>query len=218
VVLRGVAMVDDAWSANLRLGAAARKGKTYPVEILTPDEVRMLAAECSTTSSYGIRDRALIVLLYRTGVRISEALALCPKDINFEIGSVVVLHGKGNRMRTVGIDPGANPHIEAWLDRRDALDVPTGAPVFCSMKGKPMSAARVSQLLHELAHRAGIEKRVHPHGFRHTHAYELMMEGIPMPIIQRQLGHVSLATTDRYLSHIAPKQVIETMGKREWSP
>ena len=168
----GVAMADDARSANLRLGAAARKGKTYPVEVLTPDEVRMLAAECSTTSSYGIRDRALIVMLYRTGLRISEALALRPKDINFEIGSVTVLHGKGNRMRTVGIDPGANPHIEAWLERRDTLNVPTGAPLFCTMKGTPMSAARVSQLFHELAHRAGIEKRVHPHGFRHTHAYE----------------------------------------------
>ena len=60
--------------------------------------------------------------------------------------------------------------------------------------------------------------RVHPHGFRHAHAYELMLEGIPMPIIQQQLGHVSLATTDKYLSHIASKQVIETMGQREWSP
>ena len=211
-------MVDAARAEHLLRRGSARKGKTYPVEILTPDEVRMLAAECSTTSSYGIRDRALIVMLYRTGLRISEALALRPKDINFEIGSVTVLHGKGNRMRTVGIDPGANPHIEAWLERRDTLNVPTGAPLFCTMKGTPMSAARVSQLFHELAHRAGIEKRVHPHGFRHTHAYELMMEGVPMPIIQQQLGHVSLATTDRYLSHIAPKQVIETMGRREWSP
>jgi integrase len=58
---------------------------------------------------------------------------------------------------------------------------------------------------------------VHAHGLRHTHAYELMMEGVPIPIIQRQLGHTSLATTDVYLSHIAPKQVIEAIASREWT-
>jgi len=73
-------------------------------------------------------------------------------------------------------------------------------------------------LLPKLARQAGIEKRVHPHGLRHTHAYELMMEGVEVAIIQRQLGHVSLATTAVYLNHIAPKQVIETMRKREWTP
>ncbi|MEX2624732.1 MAG: tyrosine-type recombinase/integrase [Acidimicrobiia bacterium] len=73
-------------------------------------------------------------------------------------------------------------------------------------------------LLPKLARQAGIEKRIHPHGLRHTHAYELMMEGVEMPIIQKQLGHVSLATTAVYLNHIAPKQVIETMRKREWKP
>jgi len=150
--------------------------------------------------------------------RLSEALALRPKDINFEIGAVTVLHGKGDRLRTVGIDPGADPHIKAWIERRATLNPPADAPLFCTLKGGPMYSSAVRETLYRLAKRAGIEKRVHPHGFRHTHAYELMMEGIPMPIIQRQLGHASLATTDTYLSHIAPKLVIETMGKREWSP
>jgi len=211
-------MITTGKAQSLPRRASLRKGKTYPVEILTPDEVRALAAECSKTTSYGIRNRALIVVLYRTGLRISEVLAVRPKDVNLEIGSVVVLHGKGGRMRTVGIDSGANPHIEAWIEYRGTLNLPAVAPLFCTMKGTPMAASSVSALFHKLAHRAGIQKRVHPHGFRHTHAYELMMEGVPMPIIQRQLGHVSLATTDRYLSHIAPRQVIETMGKREWSP
>jgi len=211
-------MVDAARAGQVLRRASARKGKTYPVEILTPDEIRALAAECSKKSNYGIRHRALIVVLYRTGMRISEALALRPTDLNLEIGSVTVLHGKGDRRRTIGIDPGATPHIEAWLECRETLHLPAAAPVFCTMKGTPMAASSVSALFHKLAHRAGIEKRVHPHGLRHTHAYELMMEGIPMPIIQQQLGHASLATTDRYLSHIAPKQVIETMGNRVWSP
>jgi integrase/recombinase XerD len=106
-------MVDITQPGYHRGRILASRGKTYPVEILTPDEVRALAAHCSTTTDIGIRHRALIVLLYRTGLRISEALALRPMDINLEIGSVAVLHGKGDKLRTVGIDPGANPHIEA---------------------------------------------------------------------------------------------------------
>ena len=211
-------MVEFTRPTYRRSGTPANKGKTYPVEILTPDEIRDLARQCSPTTSLGLRHRALIVLLYRTGLRIGEALALYPKDVNLEIGAVVVLHGKGNRMRTVGIDPGANSHIEAWLERRETLGLSGDAPLFCTLKGKRMSRTNVNRLFRRLAQSAGIQKRVHPHGFRHTHAYELMMEGVPMPIIQQQLGHVSLATTDRYLAHIAPKQVIETMAKREWNP
>ena len=73
-----------------------------------------------------------------------------------------------------------------------------------------------THLLPRLGRQVGITKRVHAHGFRHTHAYELMMEGIAIGIIQRQLGHVSLATTDIYLSHIAPRQVIEAIATRDW--
>jgi integrase len=61
------------------------------------------------------------------------------------------------------------------------------------------------------------EERVHPHGLRHTHSLGLMMEGVPVPVIQQQLGHASLATTDRYLRHLAPKDVVEVMQRREWS-
>lgn len=68
-----------------------------------------------------------------------------------------------------------------------------------------------------VAEKVGIEKRVHPHGLRHTHSYELMMEGVPVPVIQQHLGHASLAATDRYLRHIAPKDMIQIMKQREWS-
>ena len=72
-------------------------------------------------------------------------------------------------------------------------------------------------MLNRTTVRGGIDKWVHPHGLRHTMAYELMMEGVPVPIIQRQLGHASLATTDRYLRGIAPAEVVETMRRREWA-
>ena len=79
-----------------------------------------------------------------------------------------------------------------------------------------MKPSYVRTMLVRVAGKVGIEKRVHPHGLRHTHSFELMMEGVPVPVIQQQLGHASLATTDRYLRHIAPKDVVEAMQGREW--
>lgn len=107
--------------------------------------------------------------------------------------------------------------INEWTTtRRAILGPPAGVPLFCSQKCRKMSRSMVREMLIRNARRVGIEKRVHPHGLRHTMAYELLMEGVPIPVIQRQLGHASLATTDIYLSHIAPKQVLEFMTTRSW--
>lgn len=67
-----------------------------------------------------------------------------------------------------------------------------------------------------LAHRPGITQRVHAHGLRHTFAYELVMEGVPVNIIQKQLGHIWLSSTGNYVDHIAPIQVVEAIGERTW--
>ena len=74
-----------------------------------------------------------------------------------------------------------------------------------------MTSAYVRTLLPRLARKAGIDKRVHAHGLRHTHAYELASEGTPIHVIQAQLGHASVATTDRYIKHLNPSAVVETM-------
>jgi len=71
-------------------------------------------------------------------------------------------------------------------------------------------------MLRRLANRAAISKRVHPHGLRHTHAAELAAEGWPANRIQAQLGHSSLATTDRYLRHIAPEELLQAARQRDW--
>ncbi len=193
-----------------------QKGLTLPAEILTPQEVLAILDECRATVT-GVRDRALITVMYRSGLRVGEALSLQPKDVDLHIGAIQVLHGKGDRRRTVGIDPGASPVIQQWVDlRRERLAPPREVPLFCSQKCRRMSNSMVREMLKRNAARAGIEKRVHPHGLRHTMAYELLMEGVPIPIIQRQLGHTSLQTTDTYLSHIAPRQVLETITARSW--
>jgi site-specific recombinase XerD len=196
--------------------APPQKGRTLPAEILTPEEVLAILDQCRATTT-GIRDRALITVMYRSGLRVSEALSLQPKDVDLRFGTIAVLHGKGDRRRTVGIDPGAAPMIQHWADvRADRLMPPPGVPLFCSQKCRRLSKSWVREMMVRNAQRAGIQKRVHPHGLRHTMAYELLMEGVPIPIIQRQLGHTSLQTTDTYLSHIAPKQVIETITARSW--
>ena len=196
---------------------APNKGRTFPAEVLTPDEVTTLIKACSNRAPTGIRNRALITSLYRGGLRLGEALALAPKDVDLNRGTVTVLHGKGDRRRTVGIDPGAVAIVSRWVDRRKALEPRRGAPLFCTLDGKPLHPSYVRTLLPRLAGKVGIARRVHPHGLRHTHAYELMWEGLPVPLIQRQLGHANLATTARYLDHIAPADVIAAMQEREWA-
>ncbi len=81
-----------------------------------------------------------------------------------------------------------------------------------------MGDAYVRVLLPRLGRKAGIDKRVHAHGLRHTHAAQLRVEGVDIGIISKQLGHRSIATTARYLDHIAPQQVIETIRQRPWQP
>ena len=195
---------------------APNRGKTYPAEVLTEDEVKSLIQCCSNRAPTGIRNRALITVLYRGGLRLSEALALKPKDLDPDAGTVTVLHGKGDRRRTVGLDPGAMAIVMRWVDKRQQFGIDGRAPLSCTLQGQPLKPSYVRTLLPRLAEKAGIEKRVHPHGLRHTHAYELMMEGVPVPVIQQQLGHASLATTDRYLRHIAPRDVVLTMRARQW--
>jgi site-specific recombinase XerD len=119
---------------------------------------------------------------------------------------------------TIGLDSGAFAVVERWLDVRAKLGISGRAPIICTLKGKPVASAYVRALMPRLARRAGIEKRVHAHGLRHTHAAELALEGHPMNLIQAQLGHTSLATTSRYLAHIAPAQLIAAMRARTWSP
>jgi site-specific recombinase XerD len=178
-----------------------------------------LVSACSNRAPTGVRNRALITLLYRGGLRVSEALALQPKDVDRESGTVRVLHGKGNRARTTGLDPEAFALIEGWLDKRAERGLNGRRPLFCTLDGKRLDSSYVRRLLPRLARKAGIDKRVHAHGLRHTHAAELAREGFPVNVIQAQLGHSSLATTSRYLAHIAPMELIEAMKNRPaWRP
>ena len=195
----------------------ATKGRKLPVEVLTADEIRALIRACSNRAPTGIRNRALIAVLWRGGLGVSEALKLQAKDVDSQDGTLRILIGKGGRSRTVGLDPAAFALLLRWMDQRKRLRIKGRPPIFCTLMGGPLKGSYVRQMLQREAARAGIEKRVHPQGLRHAHAAELMAEGVPVNAIQAQLGHSNLATTSRYLAHIAPKQVIETIRARTWT-
>ncbi len=159
-----------------------------------------------------LRNRALLYVGYRAGLRLLEALALYPKDVKTDKGVVRILHGRGDKSRTVGLPMDACVALDRWLDKRKKLN--RGVPLFCTLDGKTMSEAYVRSLMKRLQDRSEIRKRVHFHGLRHTCAWELAKEGAPMPIIQKALGHTSLQTTDRYLRHVAPMDVIDVIKSR----
>ena len=189
------------------------KGQKYPAEILTDDEVNKLIARCSRRAPTGVRNRALLVVLYRAGLRIGEALALRPKDLGD--GYIRVLHGKGNKARTVGMDAAAFAFVERWLDKRKKY-AKAKSPLFCTLKGGKIHSAYIRQWLPRIAAKAEIEKRVHAHALRHTHAAQLAAEGVPINVIQKQLGHANAAITSHYLDHISPGDVISVIGARQW--
>ena len=190
--------------------------RRLPPEPLTPEEVQMLLDACPDDSPAGLRNRALIAVLYRAGLRITEALSLRPIDVIADRGAIRVLNGKGGTSRTVGMDRTGFAILEEWLDARADLGFPRDTQFFCLIDGRPMASCYVRVLFPRLGRQAGILRRVHAHELRHTHAPELRSEGVDIGVISKQLGHRSIATTARYLDHIAPWDVVEAMARREW--
>jgi site-specific recombinase XerD len=195
--------------------APANKGRRYRAEVLSEAEMNAIIGACSARSLTGVRNRALLTILYRGGLRIAEALALRPGDIDPERGTVRVMDGKGHKPRTIGLEPGAMAAVQRWADKRRQAGI-RGRVLLCTLNGGPMSQQYARAMLRRAAGHAGIDRRVVPHQMRHTHAAELVAEGVPMPVIRDQLGHSSLAVTDRYLRDIAPGEVIAAMQRRQW--
>jgi integrase len=195
------------------------RGKRFYADTYTRAEVMAIVDACNCGAS-GLRDRALIVTLWRTGLRVSEALGLRIHDIDFERGQIRVRGTKTRTSdRTVGLDDLTRAHLRDWLDVRDTLGIPKiSGHVFCCIsrheRGNPVKPAQTRQKLHRLAEKAQIAKRVHPHGLRHTFASELADEGVDLRIVSRALGHSNVAITDRYINHLNPTAVIDYMAKR----
>jgi len=197
------------------------RGKKLPAEPLTDEEALRLIKACSSRGPSGIRNKALVTLLWRTGLRCSEALDLALRDVNLQAGTVRVREGKGRKARLVAIDPMASSVVENWLSKRVELGIGRSAPLFCQITkgrvGKPLQSSYVRHLLKRLGQRADIDKRTHPHGLRHSYASGLSAEGVNPHHIQQMLGHANLATTSRYISALNPKDALDAVRAREWS-
>lgn len=194
--------------------APRNKGMKYPADPPRVEEIIRVMRRAGN-GPHGLRMRALIVVLWRAGLRISEALALAETDVDPRRGSLLVRHGKGDKRREAGMDDWAFEHLQAWLHHRVSLPV---GPLFCVIdgptRGRRWAASCVRDELRTLASAAGVRRRLAPHQLRHAHAVELAREGVPVNIIQRQLGHGNLGTTSLYLQGIDPSEIIETVHSR----
>jgi site-specific recombinase XerD len=190
------------------------KGVRYPADPPSVDEI-VAVLRHSADDRHGFRVRAMIVVLWRAGLRVQEALALAEHDLDARRGSILVRRSKGGRRREVGMDDWGWELLRPWLTARAELPV---GPLFCIIdgptRGRPWSAAAVRTELRRLAARAGVRRRLAPHQLRHAHALELAREGVALNIIQRQLGHANLGTTSIYLQGIDPEEIITAVRTR----
>jgi site-specific recombinase XerD len=190
------------------------KGLRYPAAPPTVEEIVAVMRYAGETA-YGLRARALIVTLWRAGLRISEALALAESELDRTTGGVLVRRGKGAKRREVGMDRWGWQQLEPWLDHRTSL--PVGA-LLCVIDGptagRPWSPSAARTTLRRLAVIAGVRRRFAPHQLRHAHAVEMAREGVPLPVIQRQLGHANLGITSIYLQGIDNSEIINTVHAR----
>jgi len=186
----------------------------YPAESYTTEDCLAILEACGKSWT-GRRNRALIVLMWRAGLRLAEALAVKTWDVDAKNKTIRVRHGKGDKARTVGFDAKAAGELGAWLGVRGT---PTEEKEFlvCTRRGDPLQQSYVRAMLPRLARKAGVNKRVHAHGFRHTFAVELTREGVSVIYIQRLLGHSSLATTSVYLASLSPEEALDSVRFREW--
>ena len=189
-----------------------------PIEILTAEEADRLFRSIPRESATARRNRALLALLYGAGLRLQEATAIRLKDLRLEEGKISVCRGKGHRQRTVGLPEEAIFHMKPWLRLRPKIAQGT---IFCPVlygenAGRELSPRYVRRFVTRYGRRADIEKRLHPHSLRHSHACRLADRGVPLHIIQRQLGHANIATTSLYLDVLSANQVVDCV-RESWS-
>ena len=184
------------------LAIPAKRAHSRPPTYLEPEEVRALIAQPDATTPGGLRDHALLLFLYNTGARVSEALAVRPADLHLVRPRQVRLHGKGGKDRQCPLWAETATALRRLLEVHPAQD----ALIFQNARGAPLTRDGVAYLLTKYARTAAhtlpvlSRRRITPHVLRHSCAVALLQAGIDLTVIRDYLGHVSVATTGRYLS------------------
>lgn len=192
--------VDKTEHLNLPLSdmVIPKRRKTLP-NYLTTEEIEKLM-KCAD-----IRERAIVSLLYSTAMRVGELTQVRIKDIH---GNTIKIRGKGDSERVVFVDETAAHYLKQYLDnRKDSSPF-----LFYSFKGTGLGKSRIQKLIHDLGIRAGMDKPVTPHVFRHSNATDLMKNGVGLRYIQEYLGHADISTTQIY-THVAQPDLTDAFHK-----
>ena len=184
------------------LALRSKRARQRVVSYLEPDEARAVISHVRATTSTGPRDRALLLFLYNTGARVSEALAVRPRDLQLLRPQHARLHGKGNKDRICPIWSETAVALRALVANAESPD----EPIFRSARGAPLTRDGVAYVLAKHV-RAAAEstpalrrRRVTPHVLRHSCAVALLQAGVDVSVIRDYLGHASITTTSRYLA------------------
>lgn len=164
-------------------------------EVLTGEEIDKLLILPDVETKMGARDRAILEVLYASGLRVSELCALKIQDLDDEY---VRVYGKGGKERIVPIGKKAITAVDYYLSFRDGLQTSRQETLFLTNRNQPMNRIAVWNLVKTYVKKAGIEKNISPHTFRHSFATHLLDHGADLRVIQELLGHSSITSTDRY--------------------
>lgn len=200
------AVVENLAAANpAELVDLPKKADKLP-EILDPDEITAIMEAPDRENNAGIRDAAILELLYATGMRVTELADLQADWLYFEIGFIRVI-GKGSKERLVPVGEMARQALDYYIKKTRPLFLQpsrTGKSknkLFLNQRGGPLSRVSIWNIVKRYAEEAGITKNVYPHIFRHSFATHLLEGGADLRAVQEMLGHVSILTTEIY-THI----------------
>ena len=176
------------------------KIRRYLPSVLTFEEIERILNQIAIDNYLGLRDRAMIELLYASGLRISELLLLPSREIYFSQGFIRIL-GKGSKERLVPTSERALKWIKKYIDiGRPVLDKygKSEGILFLSIRGRSMSRMGFWKIVQQYVLKSGIRKEVHPHTFRHSFATHLLEGGADLRAVQEMLGHADISTTQIY--------------------
>lgn len=182
-------------------------------EVLTVEEIDAMIAQIDMSKAEGHRNRAIIEMLYGSGLRVSELTELRLSNIYRKEGYMRIL-GKGSKQRLVPISPVADEQFGYWLTDRNQLDIKPEASdiAFLNHYGRQLTRAMIFTIVKRLAAAAGIRKTISPHTLRHSFATHLLQNGADLRIIQQLLGHESIVTTEIY-THVNIQDLREAVLK-----
>lgn len=182
-------------------------------EVLSVEEIDSMIAQIDMSKPEGHRNRAIIEMLYGSGLRVSELTELRLSNIYRKEGYMRIL-GKGSKQRLVPISPIADEQFGYWLKDRSQLSIhPKDADIaFLNHYGRQLTRAMIFTIVRRLAEAAGIRKTISPHTLRHSFATHLLQNGADLRIIQQLLGHESIVTTEIY-THVNIQDLREAVLK-----